>query len=107
MLVGMRPLPPVKWDEGDCYGDPIPDECKIPSEIIEPYAQRFLMSALEEIAFYNTPISEVKARLEGVQYFISCYGGLHSEIATRNTYSKFTSTPDDELKRIAKKLFNP
>lgn len=105
MLYNIQPLKPVNWDDGDCYGDPIPDECKLPSELIEPYVQRFLMLCLEELAFYNTPVAEVKARMQGVRYFIGCYAGIHAEMATDNVYFKFCDVPDDELKAIAKKIF--
>lgn len=105
MILNIKPLQGIKREDGERYGCPIPDECKIPSEFIEPYLQRFLMLALEEIAYFNTPISEIKARLNGVRYFISCYGGIHSELAVNNQYLKFCAIPDDKLKQIAKDIF--
>jgi len=107
-FLNVEQLPPVDHEDGEMYGSPIPDQCKIPSEFIEPYLKRFMMMALEELAYFNTPVSEVKARLNGVRYFISCYAGIHANLATNNEYFRFCDIPDDELKRIAKEVFkNP
>jgi hypothetical protein len=105
MLYNIPTLPPINRADGELYGTPIPDQCKIPSELIEPYLQRFLMLCLEELAYFNTPVSEVKARLDGVRYFISCYAGIHANLATNNTYFKAMDMPDEELQKLAKNIF--
>lgn len=104
-LYNIQNLPPVVWENGDMYGSPIPDECRLPSELIEQYVQRFLMMCLEELAFFKTTEQEIKARLEGVRYFVSCYGGIHSRLAVNNEIDKVTRMPEGELKRIASKIF--
>ena len=104
-MLNVKPLPPINHDDNEMYGSPIPDECKIPSEFIEPYLQRFFMMCMEELAFFNTPVSEVKARLNGVRYFVSCYGGIHSDLATNNLFFKIDRIPDEELKAMAIKIF--
>lgn len=86
MLYNIKELPPIVWE--NWYGSPIPDECRLPSELIEQYTQRFLMMCLEELAFFNTPVLDVKKRLDGVRYFISCYGGIHSRLTVNNEYQR-------------------
>jgi hypothetical protein len=92
-------------EDGEMYGSPIPAELKIPSDFIEPYVQRFLMMCLEELAYFTTPVSEVKARLDGVRRFVSFTSGVHASIACDNAIRQFTDTPDEELKAIAVKIF--
>lgn len=78
----------------------------IPSEYIEPYAQRFLMMQLESVyAGILTP-KEAKEYIKGAEYFISCFGDLHAQIAVSNEYHKFMILPDKEMIDISKKVFN-
>lgn len=105
MILNIADLPAVDHKDGEMYGTPIADECRMPSEFIEPYVQRFLMMCMEELAYFNTPVSEVKARLNGVRYFVTCYSGIHARIATDNIIFKTLRIPDDELKAMAMKIF--
>lgn len=79
---------------------------ELPSELIEPYLQRFLMMQIEAVACGLTDVKEAKSHLAGVEYFISSFGGIHSRLATSNMYGQFIRTPDKELIAICKKAFN-
>jgi hypothetical protein len=78
----------------------------IPSEYIEPYAQRFLMMQLESIAFGLITPQQGKDYIKGVEYFIGCFGGLHAQLATSNIYYSFLNTKDEDLIRIARHTFD-
>ena len=76
---------------------------EIPSEFIEPYLKRFLMIQTEGVAMGRTP-EQARAALNGVEYFISCFGGIHSRLATMNEYYRFSKLPDEEMISICKKV---
>lgn len=77
---------------------------EIPSEFIEPYAQRFLMMQIEAIALGLTTPNEAKKMLDSVKYFINCFGGVHARLAVSNEYERFINLSDDKLKLICKKV---
>ncbi len=81
---------------------------RIPSEFIEPYLQDFLMLELQSIAYgfdSDEQIDESKNNLKGVESFVGPYCGIHSQYATMNEYRKFYDLPNDDLRKLAKKVF--
>jgi len=79
---------------------------EIPSEFIEPYAQRFLMMQIESIAYGLITPKQAREYLSGVQYFIDSFSGIHARFATSNTYYKFCRMKDKDIVKICRKTFN-
>lgn len=78
---------------------------KIPSEYIEPYLKAFLMCQIEGVALgLHTP-EEVRNNLNGVEYFVSNYGGLHSTFATSNMYGNLIKLSDEKMIEICKATY--
>ena len=77
---------------------------EIPSEFIEPYLKRFLMIQIESVGSGFDSPEKARQTLKGVDYFISCFGGLHSRIATSNEYDRFIKLSDEEMISICKKV---
>lgn len=85
------------------YAEDLP---KIPSEYLNPYLQRFLMSKLECVAMgYNTA-DEAKAELKVIDCFVSMFGGIHSRYAMMNEYNRINDISNEDLIKIAKSIFN-
>ena len=78
---------------------------EIPSEFIEPYAQRFLMMQIEAIDLGLITPDEAKKTLDAVEYFITCFSGIHARLAVSNEYVRFKNLSDENLKTICKKVF--
>lgn len=81
---------------------------RIPSEFIEPYLQDALMLELQSIAYgfdSDKQIDEAKNDLKGIEHFASVYCGIHSQLATSNEYKKFYDLPNEDLRKLARKLF--
>ena len=78
---------------------------EIPSEYIEPYAQRFFMMQLESIYFGLISIDEAKTNLQAVSFFISSFAGLHANLATTNIYYKFINSDEEQIKNVINKTF--
>jgi len=78
---------------------------EISSEFIEPYAQRFLMMQLESIYFGLITPEQAKASIKEVEYFISCFSGIHARLATSNIYYGFRSMSDEKIIEISKSVF--
>lgn len=95
----------VNHEDGEMYGSPIPDEKKIPSELILPYLQRFFMLTLEELAYFKTDPAKLKTDLEALARFVRFTCGVHARIAFSNEVDRYTRIPDDKLKEIAKEIF--
>lgn len=95
----------VDHEDGEMYGSPIPNEKKIPSELILPYLQRFFMLTLEELAYFRTEPAKLKADLQALARFVRFTSGIHASIAFSKEVDRYVRIPDDELKRIAKEIF--
>lgn len=78
---------------------------EIPSELIEPYLKHFLMLQVESVAFGLITPEETKTYLKGVEYFVTCYCGVHARFATSNMYGKFLRMKDEDLIEICKNTF--
>lgn len=78
----------------------------IPSEFIEPYAQRYMMMQLESIAYGFITPETAKNNLKVVDSFIGAFSGLHAQIATTNEYYRLIHLEDNELVEIAKNIFD-
>lgn len=78
---------------------------KIPSEFIEPYLTKFLMSKLESLHYGLITIEKFKSDLMGVDSFIGMFGGIHSSIATSNLYFGLCSKSDERIMEIANETF--
>ena len=57
------------------YAENLPE---IPSEFIEPYAQRFLMMQVEAIGLGLITPDEARKSLNEVEHFISSFSGAHA-----------------------------
>lgn len=95
----------VNHEDGEMYGSPIPDEKKISSELIMPYLQRFFMLTLEELAYFKTDPSKLKADLEALARFVRFTCGIHASLAFSNEVDRYVRIPDAELKALAIKIF--
>ncbi len=79
---------------------------QIPSEFIEPYLRTFLMAVVEGVGCGWTKPEEARADLQGVERFVSLFGGIHARIATSNQYLKLCDLSDEAMIDLCKKLFN-
>lgn len=80
----------------------ISDMNEIPSEFIEPYLQKFLISRIESVGLgFKTP-EEVRQDLKGVEKFASIFCGIHARLATYNKYSEFWNLSDEDMIIICK-----
>jgi len=79
---------------------------EIPSEFIEPYLQRFLMSGLEGIAYGITDPQTFKDQLHSLESFVDMFCGIHSRYAMTNERRRIRRLSNDELIQIAKATFN-
>lgn len=78
---------------------------KIPSEFIEPYLTKFLMSKLESLHYGLITVERFKSDLMGVDSFIGMFGGVHSVLATSNLYFGLCSKSDESIIEIANETF--
>jgi hypothetical protein len=78
---------------------------KIPSEFIEPYLTKFLMSKLESLHYGLITVERFKSDLMGVDSFIGMFGGIHSSITTSNLYYGLCRNSDDRIIEIANETF--
>ena len=85
--------------------DELPKLKEISSEYIEPYLKRFLMIQLEGVACGLTTPEEARQHLNGVEYFISCFGGIHSRYAISNEYSRFCKLSNEDMIILCKKVY--
>lgn len=77
---------------------------KLPSELMEPYFQRFMSMEMESIALGFTTPQQSKERLKAVESFATYFTGLHCSLAVGNEYHKFCSIPDDDLKVMCENI---
>lgn len=75
---------------------------KIPSEFIEPYLIRFLSIQIESVAFGLISPDEARKNLAGVEYFVTCFCGVHANIATGYKYGRFCRLTDEHMIEICK-----
>jgi hypothetical protein len=91
---------------------------QIPSEYIEPYLVKFMGSMVGFIASscdteadkekrngIGWTIDEVKNWVKGVEVFVSHSCGVHARYAMMNEMHRFTEMPNDELKKVCRKVF--
>ena len=85
----------------------IKDDDKIPSELVEPNLQRFLMMKLESIAHDSRPknIERFRNDLQGLNLFVLYACGIHSTLAFGNSYYRLVGLTDEQLIALAKKTF--
>lgn len=80
------------------------DLTKIPSEFIEPYLLRFLSLQIESVGFGLMSPDEARRLLSGVEYFATCFCGVHASLAISNEYGKFCRLTDEQMIEICKKV---
>lgn len=95
----------VNHEDGEMFGSPIPEEKKIPSELIMPYLERYFMVILEELAYCNVDPAKSKERFEAIARFVRFTCGVHARLAISNEADRLSKIPDDELKAMAEKIF--
>jgi hypothetical protein len=92
---------------------------EIPSEFIEPYLTKFMGNIIEFASTACTEeelkerngvgwtIAELKQWIKGVEMFVSWTCGIHARLAMSNEfYNRWKYMPDDEIKRICKKVMD-
>lgn len=91
---------------------------EIPSEFIEPYLVKFMGSMLEFFASAHLTeedkvtigkgtgwtVKEIKTWIKGVEVFVSNSCGIHARYAMMNEMYKMIDMPDDELRKLARKI---
>ncbi len=81
---------------------------EIPSDYIEPYLVNFISHIISIIATTNEKaytIQELRARLRGVEHFVSEYCGIHSRLAFSNELRRFDKLTDEQLKEICREAY--
>lgn len=87
------------------FTDELPKLEEINSEFIEPYLKRFLSIQIESCAYGVNPV-EIRANLKGVEFFISCFGAIHSRYAVNNEYNRVINLSDEDMIKICKQVYN-
>lgn len=87
------------------FTDEMPKLAEIPSEFIEPYLQRFLSIQIESCACGVSP-EDIRSNLKGVQFFISCFGAIHSRYAVNNEYDRMIRLSNEDMTAICKRVSN-
>lgn len=77
---------------------------EIPSEFIEPYLVKFTVNLIEGVGTGLFKPEEARNMLDGVNYFVQCYCGIHAKFASSNNYDKFKRMSDEDMISICKKV---
>lgn len=70
---------------------------EIPSEFIEPYAQKFLSQIIEAVGIGMTKPEQARVSLKEVERFICRFSGIHARLAVSNEYNRFCTLDDKTM----------